>query len=602
MKAIKIGRWLFLFVALTLMSCATPKTRPPEVSTGQIESEAHKQRIMVLKSYVDQQMRLYDVSFKLLKGSVAFCSSKRKVAGYKSATKSSFGDKYREAAIDLFKLGEWPKVIHVVPDSPAQKAGLQVGDEIQEAKEMPAIAVDNRAAGELDPSLLRDERVLRMGILRNGERINIELNAVECCDCETEVIPVDEVNAFTDGKTVYVTRGMMKFVDNELELATVVSHELAHKLRGHPEDQKKNLTTGGGAGLVFDIAAAVFGVNTGGAFSKLGAQMGQMAFSKDREREADYVSMYILARSGYEYENAPNIFHKLAYTEPGLIETKYATSHPSTAERFVALEKTAEEIKVKTARGLPLMPEEKDAPSAPDQGRDQDKPIPKLEVKKEKEEHLAAVSGDTRSEVVKRMKLREKAETNFGDQDLQKMIKDHNFFNSQYNPGGDFPNAFVDNGDGTITDKVTALMWQKGGSPSEMTFYTAGKYVEQLNSNRFSGYGDWRLPTMEELCSLLERNPNKNGKFIDNLFDPAQSSCWTADENQYYFSNQLRAAFFVDFAMGETSAGAADRFRVTSQKRYYVKAVRTVEQVGASTVTDTQQCNRTTPVCLKKWN
>jgi hypothetical protein len=581
MKAIKICQWLFPFVAITLMSCATPKTRPPEVSTGQIESEAHKQRIMVLKSYVDQQMRLYDVSFKLLKGSVAFCSSKRKVAGYKYATKSSFGDKYREAAIDLFKLGEWPRVIHVVPDSPAQKAGLQVGDEIQEAKEKRAIAEEAHAAGKMDPSIPPDERVLRMGILRNGERIEIVLNAVECCECETQVIPVDDVNAFTDGKTVYVTRGMMKFVDSELELATVVSHELAHKFREHPEDQRKNMTAGVGAGLVFDIAAAIFGVNTGGAFSKLGGQVGQTAFSKDMEREADYVSMYILARSGYEYENAPNIFRKLAYTEPGMIETKYATSHPSTAERFVALEKTAEEIKVKTAKGLPLMPEEKEAPSAQAQGSDQDRPIPKVALEKEKEEHLAAISGNTRPEVIERIKLRDKAETNFGDQDLQTMIKARNFFNRQYNPGGNFPNDFEDNGDGTITDKVTGLMWQKGGSPSEMTFYDAGKYVEQLNSNLFSGYGNWRLPTMEELCSLLERDPNKNEKFIDNLFDPAQSVCWSADENQQYSGTsvplRVKAAFYVNFARGETSAGVADRFMATAQRQYYVKAVRNVE-------------------------
>jgi hypothetical protein len=577
MKAIKICRWLFPFVAITVMSCATPKSRPPEVSTGQIESEAHKQRIMVLKSYVDQQMSLYDVSFKLLKGSVAFCSSKRKVAGYKYATKSSFGDKYREAAIDLFKLGEWPKVIHVVPDSPSQKAGLKVGDEIQEVKKKSAMAEEGHAAGKMDPSIPQDETVLRMGILRNGERTEIDLNAVECCECETQEIPVDDVNAFTDGKTVYVTRGMMKFVDSELELATVVSHELAHKFRGHREDQTKNMTAGAGAGLVFDIAAAIFGANTGGAFSKLGGQTGQTAFSKDMEREADYVGMYILARSGYEYENAPNIFRKLAYTEPGMIETKYATSHPSTAERLVALEKAAEEIKTKTARGLPLMPEEKDSPSSQAQRSDQGNPIPKVELGKDREGHLAAISGNTRTEVVERIKLREKAETNFADQDLRKMIKDHNFFNRQYNPGGDFPHAFVDNGDGTITDKVTGLMWQKGGSPSEMTFYTAGKYVEQLNSNHFSGYGDWRLPTMEELCSLLERNPNKNGKFIDNLFDPGQSICWSADENQNYFWNQLKAAFSVDFAMGETSASAADTFRVTSQKQYYVKAVRTAE-------------------------
>jgi len=201
------------------------------------------------------------------------------------------------------------------------------------------------------------------------------------------------------------------------------------------------------------------------------------------------------------------------------------------------------------------------------------------------EPKVAAVPPKTKTEVIERIKLRDRAEKNFSDQDLQKMIRDRNFFNRQYNPGGNFPSAFLDNGDGTITDKVTGLMWQKGGSPSEMTFYAAGKYVQELNSSQFGGYGDWRLPTMEELCSLLEGTPNKSGKFMDNLFDPIQEICWSADENQQYSGTRVparvKAAFCVNFSRGETSAGVADRFipggAATSESRSYMRAVRTAE-------------------------
>jgi hypothetical protein len=58
-----------------------------------------------------------------------------------------------------------------------------------------------------------------------------------------------------------------------------------------------------------------------------------------------------------------------------------------------------------------------------------------------------------------------------------------------------------------------------------LTFEAAGKYVQELNSSRLGGYGEWRLPTMEEICSVLEETPNKSRKFIENLFDPAQSLC-----------------------------------------------------------------------------
>ena len=201
---------------------------------------------------------------------------------------------------------------------------------------------------------------------------------------------------------------------------------------------------------------------------------------------------------------------------------------------------------------------------------------------KSTQERVAAIPAETKPVVIERIKLRDRAEKNFSDQDLQKMIKERNFFNRQFNPGGNFPNDFVDNGDGTVTDKVTWLMWQKGGSSSEMIFDAAAKYTQELNSSRYGSYGDWRLPTMEELCSLLEGTPNKNGKFIDNLFDFRQEVCWSADENQQYISMRSKGAFSVNFGRGETSAGAADRFMhtgggSTTLSRFYVRAVRTAE-------------------------
>ena len=210
-----------------------------------------------------------------------------------------------------------------------------------------------------------------------------------------------------------------------------------------------------------------------------------------------------------------------------------------------------------------------------------DKTRAEVGAKKPREEKVAAISADKRPEDVERIDLRDRAEKNFSDQDLYEMITERNFFNKQINPGGNFPNVFIDNGDGTITDKVTGLMWQKGGSSSEMSFFTAGKYVEELNSRRFGGYGNWRLPTMEELCSLLEETANPSGKFVDTLFDPAQDICWSADESRRYSRTRLpmpiNAAFGVNFSRGETSVGMTERFMSLDESRYYVRAVRKAE-------------------------
>lgn len=62
--------------------------------------------------------------------------------------------------------------------------------------------------------------------------------------------------------------------------------------------------------------------------------------------------------------------------------------------------------------------------------------------------------------------------------------------------------SYTDNGDGTITDNVTGLMWQQ--DPGEkMTWEEA---VKNAKNFELGGYDDWRLPTIKELYSLIQFN------------------------------------------------------------------------------------------------
>ena len=60
--------------------------------------------------------------------------------------------------------------------------------------------------------------------------------------------------------------------------------------------------------------------------------------------------------------------------------------------------------------------------------------------------------------------------------------------------------SYTDNGDGTITDNVTGLMWQKAPG-GKMTWTEA---VETAVDFDLAGYDDWRLPTIKELYSLIQ--------------------------------------------------------------------------------------------------
>ncbi|MEW6142049.1 MAG: DUF1566 domain-containing protein [Chloroflexota bacterium] len=71
-------------------------------------------------------------------------------------------------------------------------------------------------------------------------------------------------------------------------------------------------------------------------------------------------------------------------------------------------------------------------------------------------------------------------------------------------------NDFVDNGDGTITDRATGLMWSKADSGSGMDWESALAWVQTRNAENCLGYNDWRLPDAKELQSIVDytRSPS----------------------------------------------------------------------------------------------
>jgi hypothetical protein len=91
-------------------------------------------------------------------------------------------------------------------------------------------------------------------------------------------------------------------------------------------------------------------------------------------------------------------------------------------------------------------------------------------------------------------------------------------------------NDFVDNGDGTITDNATGLMWTEddqgdglsNGPRSGMTWVDALAWVQQKNAEGYLSYSDWRLPNAKELHSLVDysRGPDSTGSAaIDPIFN-----------------------------------------------------------------------------------
>jgi hypothetical protein len=180
-------------------------------------------------------------------------------------------------------------------------------------------------------------------------------------------------------------------------------------------------------------------------------------------------------------------------------------------------------------------------------------------------------------EPVVRVSLRKQPAYISNQMQISDMLLEYDFFDSSRNPQGAFVNSFVDNNDGTVTDKATGLMWQKSGS-SLLSNRRAREYITQLNRKRFAGHSDWRMPTVEELASLLAAD-RKNGAHIDPAFDYKQTRCWTIDRCESQSWSFYKGAWLVDFKNGAVneaywSREAGGMTRKNAEN--YTKAVRTV--------------------------
>ncbi|HEY4613573.1 MAG TPA: DUF1566 domain-containing protein, partial [Bacteroidota bacterium] len=85
-------------------------------------------------------------------------------------------------------------------------------------------------------------------------------------------------------------------------------------------------------------------------------------------------------------------------------------------------------------------------------------------------------------------------------------------------------NRYVYNGNGTITDSATGLMWMKNDNGTGILWENALSYAESLT---YAGYTDWRLPNAKDLQSIIDytRSPAiTNSAAIDTIFNSTQIS------------------------------------------------------------------------------
>jgi hypothetical protein len=347
-----------LVVCILLTACSAPTTRPVEIDKAAEDAEARLQRELAFEGFLEDELRVKRVAQPILEKAADLCKDKvRYDSGATFTSMSAYGKDFEPVVTKYLGIsGHELGLLHVVPGSPADKAGLKRGDRLISVNGF-VIPGTKDAATELgkranewlkkpDPVTSIYARKSADGSVQTAQAV---VTPVRACDSPAFLVMQESLNAYADGKGIGIFRGMLRFT-NDTELAIVIGHELAHNFMGHIEAGQRNNVLG----TIAEIIAASKGIPTQGA---LGAAIA-LAYSPAFEAEADYVGLYVLARAGIPIEDAPKFWRRMAAANPqGISQRGHIASHPATSARFIALEKTVQEIAAKRAAGQALNPE-----------------------------------------------------------------------------------------------------------------------------------------------------------------------------------------------------------------------------------------------------
>jgi hypothetical protein len=119
---------------------------------------------------------------------------------------------------------------------------------------------------------------------------------------------------------------------------------------------------------------------------------------------------------------------------------------------------------------------------------------------------------------------------------------------------------YTDNADGTLTDTVTGLLWQKTADGTARTWDDAGAYCANLALGSHS-FG-WRLPVLVELNTLLDLSVDTEADpttvAVNPLFTGANGAVvyWTATEDAGNLVNGTDNAWILNFNLAEDDVAA----------------------------------------------
>jgi beta-barrel assembly-enhancing protease len=230
-------------------------------------------------------------------------------------------------------------------DDPEEIGNRDVGKGVNFYSLEKEIALGKQIAQEVEhQAKIIDDPTIAEYINRVGQ--NLVRNSDAKVPFTIKVLDTEEVNAFAlPGGFFYVNSGLILKADTESELAGVMAHEIAHVAARHGTKQatRGQIINLASVPLIFAGGWAGYAIRQGAG---LAIPLGFLNFSRAFEREADYLGLQYLYKTGYDPTSFVDFFEKIQSLEkmkPGSVSKVFST-HPLTDDRIKSAQAEIQKI------------------------------------------------------------------------------------------------------------------------------------------------------------------------------------------------------------------------------------------------------------------
>ncbi|MEO7634575.1 MAG: M48 family metalloprotease [Sphingomicrobium sp.] len=234
-----------------------------------------------LRLFAEQELRLATIAYSISTATAAECRDPQVVTGLLLHDLSAYDRRVRLPISHAFSLNTGIGVIQIVSGSAADRAGLQIDDEILSVggisvEDVGAISQRRKSYRRVKEftrvlTLALRDGPTQLSVRRQGAIVQKTLAPQLGCGGEISLLRSKKFNAWSDGDHVVVSTSMMKLARSDDELAFVVAHEMAHNILGHSSHSSRG----------------IFGVRLG---------------AKRQEHAADYMAVWLMTEGGFKAE------------------------------------------------------------------------------------------------------------------------------------------------------------------------------------------------------------------------------------------------------------------------------------------------------------